>query len=98
MLNKMGLCQSSALKITVFNTHGDKQVYYFSMKRMKTFRTFQEVFNLVDVNLDYTDKVYCNSHIGLDEMSRNETFQIKDLVIKNNKKVMKYRIVMEGMY
>jgi len=98
MLNKMGLCQSAALKITVFNTHGDKSVYYFSMKRLKTFRTFQEVFNLIDVNLDYTDKVYCNSHIGLDEMSRNDTFQIKDLVIKNKQKVMKYRVCMESMY
>lgn len=93
----MGICQSTALKITVFNLEGNKEVYNFTMKQMKAFPNLGEVFNYIGVKLNSTDRIYFNSHMGLEEVTRTSQFQIRDLIIKNSK-VIKYRIVMDPSY
>lgn len=93
----MGICQSTALKITVFNLEGNKDVYNFTMKQMKAFPNIGEVFKLINVKLTETDRIYFNSHVGLEEVTRTSQFQIRDLVVKNSK-VIKYRIIMDPCY
>lgn len=93
----MGNCQSTALKIFVHEMNGHVKIHNFTMKQMKTFRSVGEVFNLINVKLEPEDRIFFNSHIGLEEVTRTATFQIRNLVIKNLK-VIKYRIVMEPMY
>lgn len=94
----MGLCQSSALKVTVFTSEGQKQLYQFSMKKMRTFRTLGDVLNLVGVELSPTDRIYYQNHVKMVELYTYSPFQIRDLVIKPTNRDMKYRIVMDGVY
>jgi hypothetical protein len=94
----MGLCHSSALKVTVFTSEGQKQEYQFSMKKMKTFKTLGDVFNLVGIDLSATDKIYYQNHVKLVEVYTYSPFQIRDFVIKSNQKDAKYRIMMDQLY
>lgn len=93
----MGICQSTALKVIIYDFDGQKTVHNFSMKKMRTFRTIGDVLNSSDVNLQAQDRIYVQSHIGLGELSTASTFQIQNLVIKNQK-LLKYRVIMEPMY
>lgn len=94
----MGICQSTALKVIIYDLHGDKTTHYFSMKRMRSFQTIGDVLSLTNVNLTPQDKIYARTHIGLDEIPTYTQFQIQDLVIKNKDRIMKYRVCMEAMY
>ncbi len=94
----MGICQSSALKVTVFTSEGAKQEYHFSMKKMKTFKTLGDVFSLVGVSLSSTDRLYYQNHVKLVEVYTYSPFQIRSFVIKSNQKDVKYRIIMDQMY
>lgn len=94
----MGICQSSALKVTVYDPEGHKKVHNFTMKKMRTFQNIGDVLNLINVNLNSSDKIYIRSHVGMEEIHKHTKFEIHDLVIKNNQKVLKYRIAMEAMY
>jgi hypothetical protein len=97
MLNKMGNCQSIALKIFIHDLKGGTIIHKFTMDQMRTFRTIGEVFSLIQLHLEPTDKIYYNSHVGLQEVLKTDTFQIRDLIIKNSK-IIRYRIVMEQTY
>jgi len=94
----MGLCQSTALKVSVYNSDGDKKIHTFSMKKMRTFHTMGDVLSLVNVELNPQDKVYARSHVGLEEIPTHTQFQIRDMVVKTQNRVLKYRIVMESFY
>lgn len=93
----MGLCQSIALRVVVHDTKNEKGVYKFSMKQLKMFRTYQDIFNLINVRPEYGDKIYCNNHVQLEEVHIRSIFQINNLVVKNGK-IIKYRIFMEATY
>lgn len=94
----MGICQSSALKVTVFDPASRKHIYYFSMKKLKTFQSLGDVLNLVSVELTPRDKIYCQTNIGPQELFTHSRFQIQDLVVKTGQRELKYRIQMESMY
>lgn len=94
----MGICQSSALKVTVYDPEGHKKSYNFTMKKMRTFQTIGDVLNLINIDLNVPDKIYIRSHVGLEEIHTHSKFEIRDLIVKNNQRVMKYRIMMEPMY
>ncbi len=94
----MGICQSSALKVTVFDSNNEKSIHYFTMKKMRTFETMRDVLSLINTNISPQDKLYIRNHIGLEEIQPFARFQIQDLIIKNSQRVFKYRIVMEPMY
>jgi hypothetical protein len=94
----MGICQSSALEVIVHDVENKKKKYYFSMKKMRTFHTVGDVLGLVGVELSPQDKVYVRSHVGLEEVPTHFQFQIRDLIIKDGRRVMKYRITMNSMY
>lgn len=93
----MGICQSTALRVIVYDFDGNKTVHNFSMKKMRTFRSIGDVLNSTSVNLQPQDRIYIQSHVGVAELSTASTFQIHNLVIKNQK-LLKYRVVMEPMY
>lgn len=93
----MGICQSTALKVIVYNSDGDRKTYNFSMKKMRTFETIGDVLSLSNVDLGPQDRVYTRSHVGLEEIPTYARFQIRDLIIKSNK-LLKYRVVMESLY
>ncbi len=93
----MGICQSTALKVTVYDFDGHKTVHNFTMKKMRTFRSIGDVLNSTSVNLQPQDRIYIQSHVGLGELSTSSSFQIHDLIIKNHK-LLKYRIIMTPMY
>lgn len=94
----MGICQSAALEVIVYDVESRKQNYYFSMKKMRAFHTIGDVLGLVGVDLSPQDKVYVRSHVGLEEIATHTQFQIRDLIVKDGRRVMKYRIVMNSMY
>lgn len=94
----MGLCQSSALKVIVFTSEGQKQEYHFAMKKMRTFKTLGDVLNSVGVDLSPTDRIYYQNHVKMVELYTYSPFQIRDLVVKPSSRDVKYRIVMDGMY
>jgi hypothetical protein len=94
----MGICQSAALKVVVFDHDGNKKTKYFGMKKMRTFQTMGDVLALVDVELSPQDRIYTRSHVGLEEIPTHHQFQIRDLIIKSGNRTLKYRVVMESMY
>jgi hypothetical protein len=94
----MGICQSSALKITVYNSEGQIEKYFFSMKKMRTFHTVADVLISVNVGLDPRDKIYCKTVNGLEEVEAHSQFQIHDFVVKRGSKIVRYQIIMEPMY
>lgn len=94
----MGLCQSSALKVTVFTSEGQKQEYNFSMKKMKTFHTLGDVFSLIGVTIEPTDRIYYQNHVKLVQVYTYSAFQIRTFIIKSNQKDAKYRILMHALY
>lgn len=94
----MGSCQSSALKITVFNTENQKSVYYFSLKQMRTFSTFKDVLNRIDIELQRSDRLCVPTSVGFDELSLHSQFQIQTMVVKNGVHSFRYRIFMERLY
>ncbi len=94
----MGICQSAALKITVIDPEGNKKTYPFSMKQMRTFRSMGDVLSRINVNLQPVDKVYSRTPYGLEEVPTHSQFQIKDLIVKNGGRSLKYQIRMENFY
>jgi hypothetical protein len=94
----MGICQSTALKVTVINDDGEIEKYFFTMKKMRTFHTIGDLLNSVDVKLDYRDKIYAKTMNGLEEKELHSQFQIHDLVIKRGSKILRYQINMEPSY
>lgn len=94
----MGICQSTALKVTVLNEEAEIERYYFTMKKMRTFHTIGDVLNSLGINLDYRDKIYCRTVNGLEEVNDYSQFQIHDYVIKRGSKIVLYQINMEPMY
>lgn len=98
MLNKMGLCQSIALKATVIDSEGQKNVYKISMKKMKTFKTLGDVFNFLGIQLEATDRIFYQNHVKLVEVYTYSPFQIRDFVIKPKNRDIKYRIMMDAKY
>lgn len=94
----MGLCQSTALKVHIINPDGEKKSYSFSMKKMRTFQTMGDVLNFTNIDLRPSDKIYARSPYGLDELSTQSQFQIRDLIVKNNSRSLRYQIRMESLY
>lgn len=94
----MGACQSSALKISVINPDGDKKTHSFTMKQMRTFQTMGDVLTRITVNLQPNDKVYARTPYGLEEVPTHSQFQIRDIVVKNGSRNLKYQIRMESLY
>lgn len=94
----MGLCQSTALKVIVIDPDGDKKTYSFGMKKMRTFHTMGDLLSLVNVSLGPQDKVYARTPYGLEEVPTHSQFQIRDLVVKNGSRNLKYQIRMESLY
>lgn len=68
------------------------------MKKMRTFHTMGDVLSLADVDVSPQDKVYARSHVGLEEIPTHSQFQIRDLIVKDFRRVLKYRVVMESLY
>ena len=94
----MGICQSAALKVTVYAPENKKKIHYFTMKKMRTFHTVGDVLSLSDVQLTPCDKIYVRSGVGLEEIATHSQFQIRDLVIKSEQRVFKYRVAMDSLY
>lgn len=94
----MGICQSSALKVVVFDINVKKETFYYSMKKMRSFRSIGDLLSTVGVPLESGDKIFFQTHVGLEEITRDSQFQIRNLIIKNKTRVLKYRILMESMY
>lgn len=94
----MGLCQSTALKVTIIDPDGDKKTYSFTMKQMRTFQSMGDVLTRMNVNLQPNDKVYARTPYGLEEVPTYTQFQIRDLVVKNGGRSLKYQIRMESLY
>lgn len=94
----MGICQSAALKVVVYDVQNNTKQYTFSMKKMRTFETMGDVFSCVNVDLTPRDRIYARSHVGLEEIPTYARFQIRDLIIKDGQRVIKYRVAMSSMY
>jgi len=94
----MGACQSTALKVIVIDPEGNKATHSFTMKQMRTFQSMGDVLNRVNVNLQPKDKIYARSSVGLEEVPTHSQFQIRDLVVKNGARSLKYQIRMENLY
>ena len=94
----MGLCQSTALRVIVFDNDGNKKVSSFSMKKMRTFQTMEDVFVASEIGISHQDGIFARSHVGLEEIPVHAQFQIRDLVVKTQRGTIKYRIVMENLY
>ena len=94
----MGLCQSTALKVYVIGSEGDKKTYSFSMKKMRTFQSIGDVFNSVHLDLHPNDKIYARNAVGIEELATHSRFQIRDLIVKNGARSLKYQIRMENLY
>lgn len=94
----MGACQSTALKVIVIDPDGEKTTYSFTMKKMRTFQTMGDVLTSIDVNLQPKDKLYARSPYGLEEVQTHSQFQIRDLIVKNGARTLKYQIRMENLY
>lgn len=94
----MGICQSTALKVIIIDPEGDKNTYSFTMKDMRAFRTMGDVLSCVHVNLQPADKIYARTPYGLEEVLTHSQFQIRDLVVKNGSRSLKYQIRMENLY
>ena len=94
----MGLCQSTPLKVIVFDHEGNKKTTNVPMKKMRTFHTMADVLAYAEVAVSRDDTIYTRSHIGLEEVAVHSQFQIRDLIVKNARGALKYRIVMESLY
>ena len=94
----MGACQSTALKVIVINSEGEKRTHSFTMKQMRTFQSMGDVLNRVSVDLQPKDKLYARSSVGLEEVPTHSQFQIRDLIVKNGLRSLKYQIRMENLY
>lgn len=94
----MGICMSAALRVTVFDNDGNKKVSSFSMKKMRTFQTMEDVFVASEIAIGHQDRIYARTHVGLEEIPIHAQFQIRDLIVKNAHYSIKYRIVMESLY
>lgn len=94
----MGICLSTALRVTVYDNDGNKNTSSFSMKKMRTFHRMGDVFVASDIELEHDDKVFTRTHVGLEEVFVHSQFQIRDLIVKNARGSLKYRIVMENLY
>lgn len=94
----MGICQSTALKIIVIDPEGTKETHSFSMKQMRTFQSMGDVLIRVGIDLQPNDKIYARSPVGLEDVPTHSQFQIRDLVVKNKGRNLKYQIRMESLY
>ena len=94
----MGICQSAALKVIVIDPEGDKKTHSFTMKQMRTFQSMGDVLIRVGIDLQSKDKVYARTPYGLEEVPTHSQFQIRDLVVKNGSRSLKYQIRMENLY
>ena len=97
-LETIGICQSAALRVVVYDNEGNKNATHVSMKKMRTFQTMGDVLVYCDVDLTPQDKIYIRSHVGLEEIPHFSQFQIRDLIIKSSQRVIKLRVVMESLY
>jgi hypothetical protein len=94
----MGICQSSALRVIVHEPECAKKTYYFSMKKMRSFRNLGELLSSSNVILDKKDRLFYQTYGGLAEIFPGSQFEIRSLIVKNRLGILKYRIVMESMY
>jgi hypothetical protein len=78
----MGICQSSSLKVTVFNQEKNKAVYFFTMEKMRTAHTIGDVLKMVNIELGPHDKIYLETLDGVQEITAHSQFQLDKLVIK----------------
>jgi hypothetical protein len=78
----MGIRQSTALEITVYENDHHKRTYNFTMKQVRTFQNIGDALNLMNLDLNPKDKIYLSSNTGLKEIHADARITVQDLPIK----------------